>query len=214
VTPVIIPVTVVVLANDPLLRQGAVAYLGTCPGITPLAADSLGRADVVLVMAGRVTEETLSLMQHAAGQAPGREVPFVLVCEGLRESQLLRALSWGMVSVLLREDTDYDRVVRALLNARDGRAELPQDAHCWLQSRIRSIQRDVLEPRGLTSAGLLTREVDVLRLLAEGMDTAEIAERLGYSERTVRNIIHGALTRMKLNNRAHAVAYALRCGVM
>ena len=50
--------------------------------------------------------------------------------------------------------------------------------------------------------------------IAEGLDTLEIAQRLSYSERTVRNIIHGLLTRMKLNNRAHAVAYALRNGAM
>jgi DNA-binding NarL/FixJ family response regulator len=51
-------------------------------------------------------------------------------------------------------------------------------------------------------------------LLAEGMDTVEIAQRLNYSERTVKNIIHGLLSRMKLRNRSHAVAYALRNGVM
>ena len=44
----------------------------------------------------------------------------------------------------------------------------------------------MLDPQGLTTAGLCTREVDVLRLFAEGMDTVEIAERLNYSERTVR----------------------------
>jgi len=54
----------------------------------------------------------------------------------------------------------------------------------------------------------------VLRLLAEGIDTLEIAQQLSYSERTVRNIIHGMLTRMKLRNRVHAVAYALRNGVI
>jgi DNA-binding NarL/FixJ family response regulator len=208
------PVTVVVMANDPLLCRGAAAYLGTYPGITPVGPDGLDRADVVLVMAGEVTGETLSLLRHAAGQVPRRGIPFVLVCDDIRESQLLRALSWGMVSVLRREDTDYDRIVRTLVTARDGGAEGPRDAFGWLESRIRTIQRDVLDPRGLTPSGLSTREVDVLRLLAEGKDTLEIADQLNYSERTVRNIIHGVLTRMKLRNRVHAVAYALRSGVM
>ena len=91
---------------------------------------------------------------------------------------------------------------------------LPEDARGWLQSRIRGIKPDAPGPRDLTGAGLVNREVDVLRLLADGHDTLEIAERLNYSERTVRNIIHGVLTRMKLRNRAHAVAYALRNGVI
>lgn len=60
--------------------------------------------------------------------------------------------------------------------------------------------------------GLRDREIAVLRLVAEGMDTAEIARRLAYSERTVKNILHDVTTRLELRNRSHAVAYALREG--
>lgn len=169
---------------------------------------------MVLVIAGYVSEKTLSLMEQAAELVSDREMRFVLVCDGIREAQLLRALSLGMVSVLLRQDADYQQIARAVVNARDGRVELPREAHEWLEKRIRPVQRDALAPHGLTAAGLDTREVEVLRLLAEGMDIIEIAQRLNYSERTVRNIIHGVLGRMKLRNRVHAVAYALRNGVM
>jgi DNA-binding NarL/FixJ family response regulator len=214
VTSVATAVTVAVMATEPLLAQGAAAFLRAVPGITPVPPDSLDGADVVLVMAGQVGEKTLSVLRHAAEQAPGREMRFVLVCDGIREPQLLRALSWGMVSVLRRQGTDYQQIARAVLDARHGRVELPAEAHGWLAGRLRSIQRDVLAPHGLTAAGLYTREADVLRLLADGMDTAEIAQRLSYSERTVRNIIHGVLSRMNLRNRVHAVAYAMRNGVI
>ena len=207
-------VTVAVMATEPLVAEGAAAYLRTYPGIMPVAADRLDRASVVLVIAGRVGEGTLAALQRAAELAPGREMRFVLVCDDIREPQLLRALNWGLVSVLPRQETDYQRIARALVNVRDGKVELPPDAHGWLEERIRLVQRDVLAPHDLTTAGLYTREVEVLRLLAEGMGTLEIARRLSYSERTVRNILHGLLTRMKLRNRAHAVAYALRNGVM
>jgi DNA-binding NarL/FixJ family response regulator len=207
-------VTVAVLAGDPLIAQGAAAYLRTCPGIALVPPDRLDPASVVLVIVGEVGEETLALMEHAAGQAPDGELRFVLVCDGIREPQLLRALHWGLLSVLPRQDTDYRQIARALVNTSDGNVELPGDAHGWLQERLRSVQRDVLAPHGLTAAGLYIREVEVLRLLAEGMDTAEIARRLSYSERTVRNIIHGLLSRLKLRNRAQAVAYALRKGAM
>jgi DNA-binding NarL/FixJ family response regulator len=53
-----------------------------------------------------------------------------------------------------------------------------------------------------------------VRLLADGLDTLEVARRLGYSERTVRAIPHGALTALNLRNRVHAVAYTLRNGAM
>jgi DNA-binding NarL/FixJ family response regulator len=63
------------------------------------------------------------------------------------------------------------------------------------------------------SAGVLTdREVRVLKLLADGLDTAEVGHRLFYSERTVKNIVHGVTSRLNLRNRTQAVAYALRQG--
>jgi len=54
----------------------------------------------------------------------------------------------------------------------------------------------------------------VLRLIADGCDTSEIANRLAYSERTVKNVLHDVTTRLQLRNRSHAVAYALRQGLI
>jgi DNA-binding CsgD family transcriptional regulator len=54
----------------------------------------------------------------------------------------------------------------------------------------------------------------VLRLVADGLDTSEIAERLSYSERTIKNIIHDVTTRFHLRNRSHAVAFAVRQGLI
>jgi DNA-binding NarL/FixJ family response regulator len=207
-------VAVAVMATEPLIAQGAVAFLRACPGLRVVPPDQLDRASVVLVIAGQVSDKTLALIQHAAGLAPGRVTRFVLVCDRIRDWQLLQALSSGLVSVLPRPDTDYEQIARALVKASDGQVELPDEARGWAAGRLRAIQRDVLDPHGLTAAGLYTREVDVLRLLAEGLDTVEVARRLNYSERTVRYIIHGVLSRMKLRNRVHAVAYALRSGAL
>jgi DNA-binding NarL/FixJ family response regulator len=76
------------------------------------------------------------------------------------------------------------------------------------------LQRHVLGPRGLTFSGLSERELGVLRLVADGLDTSEIAERLSYSERTIKNIIHDITTRLHLRNRSHAVAFAMRHGLI
>ena len=67
---------------------------------------------------------------------------------------------------------------------------------------------------GLTFNGLATREIEVLRLVADGCDTHEIADKLAYSERTVKNVLHDVTTRLQLRNRSHAVAYALRQGLI
>jgi DNA-binding NarL/FixJ family response regulator len=71
-----------------------------------------------------------------------------------------------------------------------------------------------LGPRGLTFTGLTEREVSVLRLVADGMDTSQIATRLCYSQRTVKNVLHDVTSRLHLRNRSHAVAYALRHGLI
>jgi DNA-binding CsgD family transcriptional regulator len=61
---------------------------------------------------------------------------------------------------------------------------------------------------------LSDREYDVLRMLADGENTRGIAERLSYSERTVKNIVHDLLAKLNCKTRAHAVALAARQGVI
>jgi DNA-binding NarL/FixJ family response regulator len=61
---------------------------------------------------------------------------------------------------------------------------------------------------------LTDREIEVLRLLSDGLDTNEVSQRLYYSERTVKNIIHDVTSRLDLRNRTHAVAYAIRQGLI
>jgi DNA-binding NarL/FixJ family response regulator len=208
------PVIVAVLGADPLVSEGTVAYLRSRPGIRPVPASEAARADVVLVMATQVTEETLAQLKDVAERCAGRELRCVLVGDGIGQSQLLRAVTSGVVTVLPRQDADYGRIVRAILRAHAGLGDMPAQAVGWLSSSLRVIHNEVLAPNGLTAHGLQYREVEVLRLLADGLETAEIAARLNYSERTVKNIIHGLLTRLRLRNRSHAVAYALRNGAL
>jgi DNA-binding NarL/FixJ family response regulator len=59
---------------------------------------------------------------------------------------------------------------------------------------------------------LRSRERDVLVLFAEGHSTREVAQRLCYSERTIKNILQDLTTRFGLRNRTQAVAWALRNG--
>jgi DNA-binding CsgD family transcriptional regulator len=59
---------------------------------------------------------------------------------------------------------------------------------------------------------LRPRERDVLVLVADGLSTREVARRLCYSERTIKNILQDLTTRVGLRNRTQAVAWALRNG--
>lgn len=68
---------------------------------------------------------------------------------------------------------------------------------------------------GLHTSGTLNdREREVLKWLAEGSDTREIANELCFSERTVKNVVHDILMKLNCRTRAHAVALATRSGVI
>ena len=189
--------------------DGAINNAGRSAGF-PVAtsSDEQWREDLELkvLSAVHVSRRVLDALELTQGAIGGRD--------GVREHHVLRAITYGLVSVISRQEADFDRILRAVSGVREGRLEMPEVALGWLVNQIRAIQQDVLEPKGLTTAGLETREVDVLRLLADGLGTPEIATKLNYSERTVKNIIHGVLTRLKLRNRAHAVAFALRNGAL
>jgi DNA-binding NarL/FixJ family response regulator len=212
------PVKVAILAGDPVTGQGAAAFLAACKEIKLLPADRGHEAEVVLILVNSITEETLGWMRDVAARADRADradgVGFVLVGDGVREHHVLQAVSCGPVSVIPRREADFERILRAINGVRRGRLEMPDHAVGWLAKLQRSVQQDVLAPRGLTAAGFETREVEVLRLLADGLDTLEISARLCYSERTIKNIIHGVLTRFDLRNRAQAVAYAMRTGAL
>ncbi|MFF8096855.1 LuxR C-terminal-related transcriptional regulator [Streptomyces sp. NPDC016675] len=61
---------------------------------------------------------------------------------------------------------------------------------------------------------LTEREIDIVRLLAEGWTTEEIAHKLGYSDRTIKDAIHSLNSRLGLRNRAHAVGYGAQLGIL
>ena len=138
----------------------------------------------------------------------------MLVTDDFRTVNPLIAVECGVAAVLPREGLRPARLVQAVLAVHSGAAHLPPAMQGQLLTELARMRRDVLEPNGLTMTGLGARERDVLRLLAEGLGTDEIATKLAYSERTVKYVLHGMMTRYNLNTRAHAVAYAVRAGVV
>jgi DNA-binding NarL/FixJ family response regulator len=127
---------------------------------------------------------------------------------------LAAAVEAGMSGLVRRSEATADGLAAAICAADRGEATVPPDLLGRLLDQVGRVQRQVLTPRGLAFSGLTDREIDVLRLVAEGYDTAEIAEKLAYSERTVKNVLHDVTARLGLRNRSHAVAYAVRQGLI
>ena len=79
---------------------------------------------------------------------------------------------------------------------------------------ISRVSREVLEPRGLSLSSLTAREQEVLRLVAAGHPTREVAQKLCYSERTIKNVIHDVVTKLNARTHSQAVAQAVREGLI
>ncbi|MGB7980731.1 MAG: response regulator transcription factor [Candidatus Nanopelagicales bacterium] len=138
----------------------------------------------------------------------------MLVATTIDDASLVAAAEAGVGGLIRRSDASADTMVRTIVKVAAGDGEVPADLLGRLLEQVGRLQRQVLAPRGLTFSGLTPREAEVLRLVADGLDTSEIASRVCYSERTVKNVMHDLTTRLQLKNRTHAVAYAVREGLI
>ncbi|GHH38378.1 helix-turn-helix transcriptional regulator [Amycolatopsis oliviviridis] len=204
-------VRVGVRAFDAITQVGLTSYFRSRPEVEVVDCAALTANDVRVVQADRMSSQVVAELKQWAAEVA---VPTVLVTNELQEHEVMTAVECRVVAVLSREQVSADRLVEVVRAAGSGRGALPPDLLGQLLENVRRLQRDVLSPRGLGAAGLTSREVDILRLIADGFDTAEIAEELCYSERTVKSVIYSMTNRLHLRNRPHAVAYALRAGVI
>ncbi|MGC9378165.1 helix-turn-helix transcriptional regulator [Streptomyces sp. MH13] len=200
-------VPVAVSAPDPISREGAISQLRRHPEID--LREESGPGTVALLIEDALDETALTRLRRIVRSEGARAV---LVVGAIRESELLDVVECGVGAIVWRHEATAHRLVQAVLAASRGDGDLPADLLGRLISQVGTLHRGSAGRPGAPSLGLAPREVDVLRLVAEGLDTGEIAGKLSYSERTVKNVMHGLTTRLHLRNRAHAVAYALREG--
>ncbi|NUT47537.1 MAG: response regulator transcription factor [Saccharothrix sp.] len=203
-------IRVVVQAADHLSMTGLVTYLGAEPDIELLDGAQHARPDVVVLAVSRLNAEVVSRLRRAAAHVGA---PVVLVVDEVGESDVLTAVECRIVAIVPRAAVSDRLVLRSVRSAAAGGGVMPPSMVAELLRHVQRLQRQVLEPETGPDR-LSAREADVLRLMADGLDTAEIAGRLSYSERTIKNVFYGITTRLNLRNRPHAVAYALRKGMI
>jgi DNA-binding NarL/FixJ family response regulator len=200
---------VAVHASDPITREGALSQLRQHAVIDLREETGTGPDTVALLITETLDETALSRLRRLVRSEGARAV---LVVSVIRETELLDVIECGVGAIVWRHEATAHRLVQAVIAASRGDGDLPADLLGRLFSQVGSLHRTASSHPGAPASGLAPREVDVLRLVAEGLDTGEIAGKLSYSERTVKNVMHGLTTRLHLRNRAHAVAHALREG--
>ena len=124
-----------------------------------------------------------------------------------REPVVCELLEAGVHGVLPHAELTCEALISAVRAVVSGAAVVP--AH--VMPRVLHHAR---ASGSQTPGSLSDREREVLRWLAEGSDTREIASGLCFSERTVKNVVHDILMKLNCRTRAHAVALATRSGVI
>ena len=204
-------ISVYLYANDPILQAGVGSQLRGSPQVVVVDQSELDQADVAIVVTDLVDETVLRILRAIQrGSAPRT----VLIAAALDESTVIAAAEAGVSGLLRRGEVTAERLLEVVGKVAAGEAAVPSDVLARLLDQVGRLQRQVLSPRGLRFSGLSEREIEVLRLLADGLDTGEIARRLSYSERTIKAVLHDVTARFQLRSRAHAVAYAVREGLI
>ena len=205
------PTSVRVSACDPLSEAGIASQLRSQHDLEVLSVDSHTRPHVVILVADCVDERTVGAIRATRANGGPR---VVLVTGSADGSEVLGAVEAGVTAIVRRSEATPDRIGTAVRAAATGDGHLPPDLLGRLLQQVGDAQQRARVPQGLTFGGLTQRELTVLRLIADGYSTSEIASKMAYSERTIKNAIHDLVSRYHLRNRTHAVAYAVRQGLI
>jgi DNA-binding NarL/FixJ family response regulator len=206
--------TTVVLADDQrVVREGLVSLLGLLPGIEVLGTAADGEEAIALVERLRPDIVLMDLRMPR--------------CDGVAATRRLREQGSPTQVVVLTTYADDRSVVEALRAG--ARGFLTKDAGAEEISRaIAAVVRGeaVIDPavqHHLVDAvaggtelpdGLTPREAEVLTLIAQGLSNSEIATHLVVSEATVKSHINHLFTKTGVRDRAQAVTYAFRHGLV
>jgi DNA-binding NarL/FixJ family response regulator len=138
--------------------------------------------------------------------APSAKILMLTVSE--EEADLYEAVKNGASGYLLK-DASIDEVAQAVALVADGQSLISPSMATKLLDEFKQMsvigrRQDVAAPR------LTDRELEVLRLVARGLNNRDIAKDLFISENTVKNHVRNILEKLQLHSRMEAVMYAVR----
>jgi len=211
-------ISILIVDDHEVVRNGIKSYLETASGFQVVGeADSGERAirlvadlipDVVLmdlIMPGMDGIETTRRVKQVS---PRTQV--VVLTSYHEDAQIFPALKAGAISYVLK-DMKMDKLVETLNRAVQGEVTLhPRVAARVLQNLRGSENAEEAQ----LIAELTERELDVLRLIANGLSNTQIAEKLVISENTVKGHVSNILSKLRLADRTQVAVYAWRRGLV
>ncbi len=207
-----------VLAADDqrVVREGIAMLLGLLPDVEVVGTASDG--EEALAMAAELRPDVI-LMDlrmprvdgvEATRRLRGSAVKVVVLTTYADDRSVIGALRAGAVGYLTK-DASADEIRQALQRVTSGQAALDPMVQHHL---VEAIQGESPPSESALPAGLTPREAEVLTLIAAGLSNAEIARRLVVSEATVKSHVNHMLPKIGARDRAQAVGYAYRRGLV
>jgi DNA-binding NarL/FixJ family response regulator len=215
-----------VLAADDqrVVREGLAMLLGLLPDVEVVGTAANG--EEALALAGQLRPDVILMdlrMPKVDGveatrrlRASHPEIKVVVLTTYADDRSVIEALQAGALGFLTK-DASADEIRQALHRVADGQASLDPAVHRHLVEAI-ATQNSAPEPPAAPGAplpdGLTPREAEVLGLIGAGLSNAEIATQLFVSEATVKSHVNHMLPKIGARDRAQAVGYAYRHGLV
>lgn len=209
------PVRVLVVDDQELFRRGLTMLLAAEPGIDVVGeagdgddgaalAESVA-PDVVLLDIRMPKRSGLEACSTIKQTVPSAKIIMLTVSD--EEADLYEAVKSGASGYLLK-DSSIEEVSQAVRVVADGQSLISPSMAVKLIDEFKQMSRPEREnPGGLR---LTERELEVLRLVARGLNNREVAKQLFISENTVKNHVRNILEKLQLHSRMEAVMYAVR----
>ena len=216
------PIRLLIVDDHNLFRQGLIRILGdyaqlqivgqAANGQDALALVEQLQPDVVLMDVNMPVLSGPDAVRQMRARFPG--LPVVMLTVSERDDDLFDAIRAGAQGYLLK-NVGAAELIDAIQRVREGEAILAPSMAVRLLAEFRSLAEQApSEPQKMQVGELSERELDVLRLVAQGLSNKEIADSLGLSEHTVKTHLANILDKLHLRSRAHAAAYAVQTGLV
>ncbi len=211
------PTTILIVDDHEVVRKGVRAYLETLPEFNVVGEAATGEEAIALVTE-QVPDVVLMdlIMPGMDGVETTRRVKAisprtqVVVLTSYHEDiHIFPALKAGAISYILK-DMKMDKLVEALHRAMDGEVTLHPRVAARVLQNLRS--EDAEDSQLFTD--LTERELEVLKLIANGLSNSQIAETLVISENTVKGHVSNILSKLHLADRTKVAVYAWQQGLV